>query len=104
MRIDAVRLASEYQNRLYVQGCGYVVQVSARIQNAEYADAAVRGTDVSVAMQKNGSTWTATLTSGAMFDAGDVGTHTVTVVAGRGDEVVDRDAGTVTIIQQCPKD
>ncbi len=104
VRIDAASLASEYQNRLYVQGCGYVVQVSARIQNAEYADAAVRGTDVSVAMQKNGSTWTATLTSGAMFDAGDVGTHTVTVVAGRGDEVVDRDAGTVTIIQQCPKD
>ena len=102
--IDSASLASDYQNRLYLGPCGYNVRVSARIQNADYADAIVQGTDVSVAMTRSGSTWTATLTSGAMFDSSDVGSHQVMVLAGRGDDVTDRAAGTVSIIANCPKD
>ena len=102
--IDSAALSSGFQNRLYVQGCGYTVQVSARIQNADYADAVVQGTGVAVPMTRSGGTWTATLTSGALFDSSDVGTRQVMVVAGRGDEVVDRAAGTVTIIATCPKE
>lgn len=104
--IDAATLSSSYpENRLYTQRCGYVVQVNARIRNAEYADAVVQGTGVVVAMSSTGSSsWTATLSSGPPLDASDVGTRTIVVVAGRGDDVTDRQAGTVDIRPGCPKD
>lgn len=104
--IDSAVLVSPYGDyRLYVGACSYVVEVQARIRNADYASAIVQGTGSEVAMTKSGSSsWTATLTSGSLWSASDVGVHTVVVLAGRGDEVVDRQLGTVDIRLNCPKD
>jgi hypothetical protein len=82
-------------------GCPYTVQVQARIQNATSARAEISGAG-SVSMSASTSTWTATIPSG--YSAGQVGDHTVTVIASGAGGSATQVVGTLTIKPACPKD
>lgn len=81
--------------------CPYTVRVEAPIRNATQARVAVSGVG-SFPMSSSGSTWAATLVSG--FDAGQVGTHTVSVTASGPGGTTSKTVGTLTIAPSCPKD
>lgn len=88
---------------IYTLGyCTYTVTVQARIRNATSAELSVPTASIFLEMFQSGSTWTATIPSGAPASA--VGAKTVYVKAtGPGGEV-QRTVGTLTIKSGCPKD
>jgi len=84
-------------------GCPYTVTVTALTTNATKVRAIVSGTGQSYALvSQGGGAWSGTITSG--FDAGQVGTHTVTLEATGPGGRVSRSAGTLEIGPACPKD
>jgi hypothetical protein len=78
-----------------------MVRIEAHIQNATQASVAVSGVG-SFPMSASGSTWDKTLASG--FDAGQVGSHTVSVTATGPGGTTSKTVGTLTILPACPKD
>lgn len=99
--IDAANFAGPAT--IYTLGyCTYTVTVQARIRNATSAELSVPSASIFLEMFQSGSTWTATIPSGAPASA--VGAKTVYVRAmGPGGEV-QRTVGTLTIKSGCPKD
>ena len=84
-------------------GCPYVVTVTAYTTNATKVRAIVSGTGTSVNLDdRGGGAWDGTIPSG--WDAGQVGTHTVTIEASGPGGKVSRSAGSLEILAGCPKD
>ena len=103
--IEGTTLVGTSGNQLAISYCDFKVTVTAQVRNAEYVQVIVAGTGFDQAMSQNGESYSLRLDSDPnIWDAGDVGSHEVTVLAGRGDAVVDRSAGTIEIRENCPKD
>jgi hypothetical protein len=103
--IASASISSTNQNRLYIGACGYTLTVDARVAAAERVQVQVEGTGFDRAMSRSGSSWSLTIGSGpTVWSAADLGSHRVIVVArGAGGEVR-RVAGSLTVIDRCPKD
>lgn len=103
-QIDSATTRSPYgDGKVYVPACGYTMEVTAVVRDAERVRASVEGTAVSGDMARSGTTYTFTIRSGT-FAPGDVGVHRVLVTATGGGASPIAVAGRVTVVGTCPKD
>jgi hypothetical protein len=89
--------------RIFAVQCTYTVIVRARVNGAEAVTVSIDGTSFTRPMQRNGLDYSLTIGSGPMW-SGEVGSHTVVIVAGNGESLTQATAGTITIGPACPKD
>lgn len=103
-RIESATTRSPYgDGRVYVPSCGYTMEVSAVVRDADQVRVSVEGTSVGGAMARSGSTYSFTIRSGT-FAPGEVGVHRVIVTASGGGASPTAVAGQVDVRGTCPKD